>query len=71
MRTSYPVDISNELSQPVVHPSAPDVYSVVINRFEIVVAAKQLGRFWREADINWRVRSVGSVANDPKRTFRV
>jgi hypothetical protein len=30
-------------------------------------AARQLGRFWREADINWRARSAGSVANDPKR----
>jgi hypothetical protein len=28
--------------------------------------AQQSGRFWREADINWKARSAGSVANDPK-----
>jgi hypothetical protein len=28
-------------------------------------AAQQLGRFWRKADINWKARSTGSVANDP------
>jgi len=28
-------------------------------------AAQQLGRFRREADINWQARSAGSVANDP------
>jgi len=27
-------------------------------------ASQQLGRFWREADISWQARSVGSVAND-------
>jgi hypothetical protein len=33
-------------------------------------AAKQrLGRFWREADINWQARSAGSVANDPRATL--
>jgi hypothetical protein len=31
-------------------------------------AAQQLGRFWREADINWQARSAGSVANDPQQT---
>jgi hypothetical protein len=31
-------------------------------------AAQHVGRFWREADINWQARSAGSVA-DPKRTF--
>src|SRR6476620_7064574 len=28
-------------------------------------AARQLGRFWRKADINWRAGPAGSVANDP------
>jgi hypothetical protein len=32
--------------------------------------AGQSGRFWREADINWKARSAGSVANDPKLPFR-
>jgi hypothetical protein len=30
-------------------------------------AAQQLGRFRREADINWQTKPAGSVANDPKR----
>jgi hypothetical protein len=30
-------------------------------------AAQQFRRFWREADIIWKARSAGSVANDPKR----
>ena len=34
-------------------------------------AAQQLGRFWREADISWQARSVGSVANDPEAEKRV
>jgi hypothetical protein len=34
-------------------------------------AAQQLGRFWREADISWQARSVGSVANDPKQRFSI
>jgi hypothetical protein len=32
-------------------------------------AAQQLGRFRREADINWQARSAGSVENDPEPTF--
>jgi hypothetical protein len=32
-------------------------------------AAQQLGRFWREADIKWQARSVGSIANDPQRKW--
>jgi hypothetical protein len=29
-------------------------------------AAQQLGRFWREADINRQAEPAGLVANDPK-----
>jgi hypothetical protein len=28
-------------------------------------AAQQSGRFWREADINWKAEPAGLVANDP------
>jgi hypothetical protein len=31
-------------------------------------AAQQLGRFWREADINRQAELAGLVANDPDRT---
>ena len=31
-------------------------------------AAQQLGRFWREADINWQAKPADSVANDPQAT---
>jgi hypothetical protein len=34
-------------------------------------AAQQLGRFWREADINRQAEPSGSVANDPKRTWAI
>jgi hypothetical protein len=34
-------------------------------------AAQQLGRFWREADINRQAEPAGLVANDPERALRL
>ena len=35
-----------------------------------IAVPREFGRFRREADINWKARSAGSVANDPKATSR-
>jgi len=32
--------------------------------------AKQSGRFWREADINWQAEPTRLVANDPEADLR-